>query len=176
LIPGSEMAQLVDAARNEANAALAIAEESKKLLNLITDPKKRKEMEDAIENVKMLSKKVQEAADALARNPHDKAAQERLAQAQKDLAAGANRLLALQNDKALEETMKALNEKANMEAAVLGDAQKLLDGIAKLFASANLSPKEAIANAKILAQQAQDLSKSLAEMASKTTDPVFKRN
>jgi len=79
------------------------------------------------------------------------------------------------NDKDIEAAMAALSIQSSAGQAVMGEAQKLLDSIAKMFGdSKGKNPKEIIANAKALAAQTQDMYKSLVEMAAKVTDPIFK--
>jgi len=173
-------AELVAAAKEEAAAALQLADEADKLADKITDPTKRAAIKKAIQDVRSASKKVVEAADLVAQNPHDPVAQEKLAAAQKELAGAIERVVNLTSggtDRELNDAMADMRvDGSGAEGNILLSAQKLLDKIANTFGNPNkkLSPQEVINAAKELSLEAAELAKQLREMAAKTTDPVFK--
>jgi len=178
----SEEMQLVNAAKDEANAALQLAAEAEKLLGKIADPKKREAIKKAIQEVKECSRRVIEAADLLAKNPHDIAAQQKLSAAQKDLSAAIQKVVSLTGGDANDDElsgamadMKLASEAHGAEGNLLGRAQALLDKIGNTFGNnTKMSPAEVIAAAKELSTDANELAKQLREMAARTSDPVFK--
>lgn len=179
----SEEAQLIAAAKEEAAAALRLAEEADKLADKITDPKKKALIKQAIQDVKDCSRRVVECAEALAKNPHDPVAQQNLSNAQRDLGLAIQRVVNLTNmgnqDKELNDAMDQMSLEtggSGGEGDVLQSAQKVLDQIAATFGNPNkkMTPQEVIEHAKELSTKAAELARQLREMAAKTTDPVFK--
>jgi len=172
--------QLVQAAKEEAAAALLLADEADKLADRMTDPTRRDKLKKAIQQVRAASKKVVEMAEIVSANPYDVAAQEKLSLAQKELAIAIENVVNLtgSGDKDVNSAMEdmKLESGGGKEGDLLKSAQQLLDKIASTFGDPNkkLSPQEMIALAKELSTNAADLARQLKEMADKTTDPVFK--
>ena len=83
ILPGSEVAQLIEAAKQEALSANGFAEQAKKMAAAISDAGKRAQMEQAIAKVVTYSKQVTDLTDLLSKNPNNKTTQEELATAQK---------------------------------------------------------------------------------------------
>jgi len=182
LISGkSEEAQLAQAAKEEAAAALQLADEAENIVSKMADPIKKQKLLAAIAEVRTAAQRVMEAAELVARNPKDVAAQQKLASAQKELGAAIERVVALTDDKDrdIADAMAEMNlddprNPQNKEAAVLQAAQAVLDDIAKAFAANQNDPTKIIAFAKDLAAKAAELAKQLRELAERTKDPVYK--
>jgi len=172
--------QLVQAAKEEAAAAMLLADEADKLADKMTDPYKKDKLKKAIQQVRAASKKVVEMAEMVSANPYDAAAQEKLSQAQKELAVAIENVVNLtgSGDKDINSAMEdmRLESGGGKEGDLLKAAQQLLDKIASTFGDPNkkLSPQEIIELAKELSSNAAELARQLKEMADKTQDPVFK--
>jgi len=157
-----------------------LADEADKLADKITDPVKKAAIKKAIQDVRAASKKVVECAELVSANPHDALAQERLTQAQKELAASIERVVNLTSagDREVNDAMADMKDSnpGGAEGDILKSAQALLDRIAATFGDSNkkMSAAEVIASAKELSTDAAELARQLREMAAKTTDPVFK--
>jgi len=175
---------LVAASKAEATAALELADEAERLLSTVTDPNKRKQLSDAIQYVKTIAKRVLEAADALARNPHNKELQDALSSAQSDLGKRIQDVIQFTNDSKRDDDVAAAMAQMKLEESqsaaatqnkFLGEAQQLLAEISKTFGgSTKLSPEETIANAKNLSEKANRLAAQLREIAATIADPVLK--
>jgi hypothetical protein len=176
----SAEAQLVQAAKEEAQAALLLADEADKLAAKMTDPAKRQAIQKAIAEVRSAAQRVMQFAEQVAKNPNDVAAQENLAGAQKDLAGAIEKVVHLTSGAADSEVNAAMQDMRDIghgaEGDLLKSAQDLLDKIARTFGDPNkkMSPGDVINNAKELSLNAAELARQLREMAAKTTDPVYK--
>ncbi|PRP74596.1 large adhesin, partial [Planoprotostelium fungivorum] len=182
----SPEAQLVAASKAEATAALELAEEAERLLNGITDPNKKKQLADAIHHVKTTARKVLDAADALARNPHDPQLQGALSKAQAELGQRIQSVISLTNESKRDEEVAAAMAQMKLEESqsaaatqnkFLSEASELLAEISKTFGgSTKLSAEETIANAKKLSERANSLAAQLREIAAGIQDPVLKES
>eukprot|EP01119_Soliformovum_irregulare_P005452 TRINITY_DN17211_c0_g1_i1.p1 TRINITY_DN17211_c0_g1~~TRINITY_DN17211_c0_g1_i1.p1 ORF type:complete len:812 (+),score=266.83 TRINITY_DN17211_c0_g1_i1:195-2438(+) len=178
----SDEMQLINAAKEEANAALLLAAEAEKLAAKITDPRKREAIKKAIQEVKECSRRVIEAADLLAKNPHDLAAQQKLSAAQKDLSAAIQKVVSLTGGDNPDDELSGamadmkLADQGGAEGLLLTRANELLQKIGNTFGNPNnkMTPEQVIAAAKELSTDANDLARQLRELAAKTSDPVFK--
>jgi len=180
----SPEAQVVAASKAEASAALELAAEAERLLAGITDPNKRKQLADAIQQVKITAQRVNAAADQLASNPHSVELQKALSEAQGDLNKKIQGVLELTNahnrDEEVAEAMSQMKleesqRSANNQARFLDEANDLLAEISKTFGSdSKLSAQETIANAKKLSESANKLAAQLREIAATVSDPVLK--
>jgi len=171
--------QLVDAAKEEAKAALVFAEEAEKLAEKITDPVKKEKLKAAIKEVKFHCGNVIEFAELVRKNPNDPLAQEKLTAAQRDLGNAIQKVVDLTTyDRDVNDAMKDMNnaQSGGTEALALESGQKILDEIAAFFGNPNkqMTPAESIAAAKALAAKAAEFANQLKEMANNTKDPVFK--
>jgi len=182
----SQEAQLVAAAKEEANAALRLATEAEKNAGNITDPTKKKMLMEAIAQVKIISKKVLEATEKLSKDPHNVQAQQQLSDAQKELSVALQKVVDFssspKNDRELSDAMAAMkletqpDKEAVTSSQILGTAEMVLKNIAETFGNPSkpLSPQEVISHAKELSSKANELSKQLKDMATVTEDPVLK--
>jgi len=178
----TQEAQLVTAAKEEAQAALQLANEAEKISDKTTDPAKKQKLKAAINEVKACSARVIECAELVALNPKDQAAQQKLAAAQKDLGAAIQKVIELTSADQDKEVKDAMNDLKAQGAATVSDqnllkaAQDVLDEIANTFANPNkkMDAQQVIESAKLLSAKAADLAKQLKEMAERTNDPVFK--
>lgn len=123
---------MVAAAKEEAAAALRLAEEADKLADKITDPKKKALIKQAIQEVKECSRRVVECAELLAKNPHDPVAQQKLSDAQRDLGIAIQKVVNLTSqpstDKELSDAMNQMSletKGSGAEADVLASAQRV---------------------------------------------------
>eukprot|EP01114_Cavostelium_apophysatum_P003518 TRINITY_DN1345_c0_g1_i1.p1 TRINITY_DN1345_c0_g1~~TRINITY_DN1345_c0_g1_i1.p1 ORF type:complete len:710 (+),score=216.76 TRINITY_DN1345_c0_g1_i1:136-2265(+) len=178
---GTEEMQLINAAREEASAALQLAAEAEKIAEKMTDPAKKALIKAAIKEVQLCSQRVIDMAEHVSKNPRDAAAQHALADAQHDLGNAIQRVVDLTSTKndELADAMAAMKLETTAGSAseqnLLKSAQQVLDQIAATFGSDNnMSPEQVIANARELSTKAQELARQLREMAEKTTDPVYK--
>lgn len=173
--------QLVNAAKEEAKAAIQLADEAEKLANNISDANKKQKLKAAIKDVKFHAGKVVENAELVRQNPHDPHAQEKLASSQKDLTNSIEKVISLtQSTDQTKEVTDAMRDfrlaDSDTASKVLSSAQSVLDDIAKFFGNPNkkLSPQENIAAAKELSTKAAELAAQLREMAKQTQDPIYR--
>eukprot|EP01117_Protostelium_nocturnum_P012156 TRINITY_DN4460_c0_g1_i1.p1 TRINITY_DN4460_c0_g1~~TRINITY_DN4460_c0_g1_i1.p1 ORF type:complete len:484 (-),score=256.11 TRINITY_DN4460_c0_g1_i1:57-1508(-) len=181
----SPEAQVISASKAEAHAALQLASEAENMLAGISDPARRKALENAIREVRSWAEKVENAADELSRNPGDPQLQAALSLAQIELGKSIQEVLLRAEDQSNPDEQVAeamaqmkMDEGAHSNSAkqnqFLEDAQSLLAVITATFGGAKLSPQETIANAKKLSDTANQLAATLREIASKVSDPVLK--
>jgi len=175
----SAEAQLVAAAKEEAAAALQLADEAERLADKITDPAKKQLIKKAIQEVKMCARKVVECAELVSQNPNDPVAQQKLSAAQKDLGNAIQRVVNLTSgtsDRELSDAMAEMKSETDGGAdnVLFRAAQEVLDDISNMFNNKKMSPEQTIAAAKELSAKAHELAKQLREMAAKTNDPVYK--
>lgn len=176
--------QLVSAAKESASAAMQLTKEAEAMIQRMPDSGKKEQLAAAIKEVKFHSGNVVKYANLVQENPHDLNAQKNLESSQKDLGISIQKVVNLtssaqKEEKEIEEAMRDMKisaQQSSLESEVLSNAQKVLDEIAKNFGNPNkeLSPEEVISNSKQLASKATDLAKKLREMASQTSDPIYK--
>jgi len=177
---GANASELVQAAKEEAAAALLLADEADKLADRISDPVKKAAIKKAIQEVRECARRVVQMAELLAKNPHDMQAQEKLTSAQKDLANAIEKVVNMTSGSSDREISDALAQMREGDGGSEGDlllaAQKLLDKIAATFGNPNkkMTPQEVIGGAKELSLEAAELARQLREMAAKTNDPVWR--
>mmetsp|Transcript_13125 Transcript_13125/g.52346 ORF Transcript_13125/g.52346 Transcript_13125/m.52346 type:complete len:768 (-) Transcript_13125:53-2356(-) len=177
-IDASDDNDLVRAAKQQAQAALGMADDAELMIPHIKDPAKQELLRAAVGQLRKAAHDVIHYAQLAAADPDNLDLQLQLDGAQRELADSLHKVVGLTSSAAGE--LQALFASMLSEDAVLiGEifemAKKLLADIEQFVATAGTNPpKEVVMTAKALTAQTAEVSKRIRKVADETTDPSYK--